>query len=125
MFPVFDLYAKDSVIRPLADMHLYLGAKDLLLRSFAKISFPRRKNTLKAITRKRHINFRPHRLKTTLSVLKKKKRKKKKKKKQNKKIKDIQCVLSLTLSLRFSLNSVNYTANHNFLRRMRIFCQES
>lgn len=43
MFPVFDLYAKDSVIRPLADMHLYLGAKDLLLRSFAKISFPRRK----------------------------------------------------------------------------------
>ena len=54
MFPVFDLYAKDSVIRPLADMHLYLGAKDLLLRSFAKISFPGRKNTLKAKTRKRH-----------------------------------------------------------------------
>lgn len=84
MFPVFDLYAKDSVIRPLADMHLYLGAKDLLLRSFAKISFPRRKNTLKAITRKRHINFRPHRLKTTLSVLKKKKKEKEKTKQKNK-----------------------------------------
>ena len=123
MFPVFDLYAKDSVIRPLADMHLYLGAKDLLLRSFAKISFPGRKNTLKAKTRKRH------KLSTSSpenhSFGAQKKKKKKKKKKQNKKIKDIQCVLSLTLSLRFSLNSVNYAANHNFLRRMRIFCQES